>query len=297
VIRTVALSAVSVAGALALVAPASSPPTSEPSSGTTDEPPSDAAVPAPGTGEQVEVEGSPEFERKLAELAFALYLGNELDVEPGSSSCTEPSSLDVGESITCFTLIGSERVIVARTELSGTSGVYDFELVSDHQVTSADTTPAASSTTGPSSTTTLPTPVIVTTTGPLTSADRELLAHGEQINEDADALVATLLGEEDSVIASAEYSWDATTTTVVLTVTLGPTYENSASTMAWILSRDRAMDLWDRATPFRAETATIRPGLVVTVDGTRFVSDFDLCVQLADQTIAMRDWIAASLES
>jgi hypothetical protein len=106
---------------------------------------------------------------------------------------------------------------------------------------------------------------------------------------------ATLLGEEDSVIASAEYSWDAATTTVVLTVTLAPTYENSAGTMAWILSRDRAMDLWDRATPFRAEAATIRPGLVVTVDGTRFVSGFDLCVQLADQTIVMREWNHASL--
>ena len=61
--------------------------------------------------------------------------------------------------------------------------------------------------------------------------------------------------------------------------TLAPTSANGLDTAAWIIARDRAMDLWNRESPFRAEGTTIRPSLEVTVDGVRFVSDFDLCVQ------------------
>jgi hypothetical protein len=196
-------------------------------------------------------------------------------------------------------LIGGERVIVAESELSGTPGVYEFVLVSDHRITAADTTPTTTlpATTAPRATTSLPTPVLVTTTVPLSEADRRLLAYGEQINADADEFVDTLVGDTDSVISSAEYSWDAATTTVALTVTLSSSFQRSDSTMAWILSQDRAMELWSRDSPFRAAEATLRPQLVVTVDGVEFVSEFDLCVQLVDQTIAMDDWIAESLQA
>jgi hypothetical protein len=54
------------------------------------------------------------------------------------------------------------------------------------------------------------------------------------------------------------------------------------------------MDLWDRDSPFRVSGATIRPSLEITVDDVRYVSDFDLCVQVADQTIAMADWLTES---
>ena len=107
VIGSLALSgAAGLAGVLPTVALDSSPPSTDPATETTSEAPA----------------GNPEFERKLAELAFALFLGNELDVDAGTYSCTEPASLAVGETITCFTLIGSERVVVAVTELTGISG-------------------------------------------------------------------------------------------------------------------------------------------------------------------------------
>jgi hypothetical protein len=54
------------------------------------------------------------------------------------------------------------------------------------------------------------------------------------------------------------------------------------------------MELWSRESPFRAAGTTVRPRLVVTVDDAEFISDFDLSVELADQTIGMDDWIAAS---
>jgi hypothetical protein len=278
VIRTAALSAAGVAAAAGLLATTPSPPPSEPPSASE---PSD---------------NSAEFERKLAELAFTLYLGSELDIVPGASSCTEPPSLEVGETITCFTLIDDQRVIVARTELSGTSGVYEFELISDHELGSTDTSPPTTlaSTTSGGPTTTLPTPVLITTTVPLSDADRQLLAYGEQVNAEADAFVDTLLEGQDGVIATAEYRWDAPTTTVFLTVALGDSYVGESSTMGWILSRDRAMELWNRDSPFRAAGTTVRPRLVVTVDHAEYVSDFDLSVELADQTIAMDEWIAAS---
>ena len=75
---------------------------------------------------------------------------------------------------------------------------------------------------------------------------------------------------------------------------MSPTYTNSLDTAAWIIARDRALDLWSRESPFRAEGISIRPSLEVTVDDVLFVSDYELCVQVADQTIAMTDWIAQS---
>ncbi len=140
VIRSLASSSAVVLAGL-LLPPDSSPPSTEPGSETTEgESIGDSTVPATDAEELVEQGGSPEFERKLAELAFALFLGNELDVDAGTYSCTEPSSLAVGETITCFTLIGSNRVVVATTELTGTSGVYEFEIISDHPIDPAEST-------------------------------------------------------------------------------------------------------------------------------------------------------------
>ena len=281
-----------------LAAPDTSPPSTEPGSDST-EAQADAGETSavePGAGQLVDQEGSPEFERQLAELAFALYLGNELDVDAGTYSCTEPASLAVGETITCFTLIGSERVVVATTEVTGTPGVYEFVLVSDHQIDPAEatTTVAASSTVSRATTTVLPTPVIVTTVVPLSQADQALLAFGEQINADSAGLVANLVAGDDGIVETAEYWWDPQSATVVLSATLSPSYTNSPDTAAWIIARDRALDLWNRQSPFRAEGTTIRPSLDITVDEVRYVSEFDICVQIADQTIAMTDWIAQS---
>ncbi len=284
-----------VLASLLLAAPGGSPPGTEAISGTTEPAPGEATE--PGIDEQVEQAGNPEFERKLAELAFALFLGNELDVDAGTYSCSEPSSLAVGETITCFTLIGSDRVVVAVTELTGTSGVYEFELVSDHQI---DTTEVTTTTVPPTSavsratTTILPTPIIVTTVAQLSQADRDLLAYGDLINQDSEELVTNLISGDDGVVERAEYSWDPETATVKLSATLSPTYTNSLDTAAWIIARDRALDLWSRESPFRAEGISIRPSLEVTVDDVLFVSDYELCVQVADQTIAMTDWIAQS---
>ena len=77
-LRSLALSS---AAGLVWLAPAaldSTPPTSDPQT----------------TDQQAELDTTPEFERKLAELAFALYLGDELDVDAGTYACTEPSSSD-----------------------------------------------------------------------------------------------------------------------------------------------------------------------------------------------------------
>jgi hypothetical protein len=256
-----------------------------------------AAEAAPPSTEPTDADSadSPEFERKLAELAFALYLGNELDVEAGSYSCTEPPALEPGESITCFTLTDSDRVVVARTELTGTSGVYEFELVSDHAISPADTSPTTTTTTTtPGTTTTLPTPVLITTPTPLSVADAAVLAFGASVNEDSEAFVDNLVNGDDALVESADYHWDPATATVVLSVTLEPTLSQSTDLAAWVIARDRAVALWGPDTPFRAAGATIEPSLDVIVNGVAYRSDFDLSVQLAEETIEMADWLAAS---
>jgi hypothetical protein len=276
-----------------MIASSSEPP-SEPTPATTSE-----STPSPGAPEQPQLDGSPDFERKLAELAFALYLGTELDIESGRYSCTEPSSLEVGETIVCFTLVGTDRVVVARTELSDVPGVYEFELVSDQRIepgdaTTTSTTTTSTTTTTPASTTSLPPVFIVTTTAPTTPTDTELLAFGDSINADAQDFVDNLSAGDEDLIERATYAWDSATATVRLDVTFAPSYSYPIDTAAWIFARDRAMDLWSRDSPFRAEGTTIRPSLEIVVNGSRYVSDFNLCLRVADQTIAMADWVRAS---
>jgi hypothetical protein len=291
-----ALSSAAASAWLALAVVPSAPPSTEP--------PSDAAA-QPGAADQPQLEGTPDFERKLAELAFALYLGTELDIESGRYSCTEPSSLEVGETIVCFTLVGPDRVVVARTELTDMPGVYEFELVSDQLIepgaaTTTSTTSTSSTTTSsttPAATTSLPPVFIVTTTAAPTPADTELLAFGDSINAEAQDFVDNLTAGDEDLIESATYSWDPAATTVRLEVTFAPSYAYPLDTAAWIFARDRAMDLWNRDSPFRAEGATIRPSLEIVVNDARYVSDFNLCLRVADQTIAIDDWVRASHRS
>ncbi len=270
--------AAGLAGLLPIAALDSSPPSTDPGTESTSEIPP----------------GNPEFERNLAELAFALFLGSELDVNAGTYSCTEPPSASAGETITCFTLIGSERVVVAVTELTGISGIYEFVVISDHHIDPVDSAIPSTEPQTNAGTTTLPVPVLVTTTAPPSFADAAILALGEQINEDSDDLVQTLMAADDGFIEQAGYAWNPQSATVSVSATLSPAYTAGVDTAAWIIARDRAMDLWDRRSPFRAEGATIRPALEVAIGDARFVSDFDLAVRLADQTIAMTDWLVES---
>jgi hypothetical protein len=275
------------------------PPSTEPASESTEPAPGDAAEPTPGVAEQPQLEATPDFERKLAELAFALYLGTELDIESGSYSCTEPSSLAAGETIVCFTLIGTDRVVVALTELTDVPGVYEFELVGDQPIRAAEATTSTSTTTSTTSTTTpsLPSVFIVTTTAAPTPADAALLAFGDSINAEAQDFVDNLTAGDEDLIETAAYSWDPSTATVRLAVTFAPSYSYPLDTAAWIFARDRAMDLWSRDSPFRAAGATIRPSLEIVVNDSRYVSDFNLSLRVADQTIAMDDWVRASRRS
>lgn len=272
--------------------PASAPPTSEPDDDESEQ----SETPADGA--------DPAFERELAELAFGLFLSGELEVDAGNFSCTEPPSLDVGETITCFTLIDDDRVIVAVTELTDTPGVYEFEVVSDHTVTARDSTSTTTTTTTPvtttsvdTSTTALPQPVLITT-APLSQADIDLLAYGEQqVNQRAQEFINDNTGTGGPIAAISEYSWDRVTATVTLDITLSPDFAGSTDNAAWVTVGDRARVLWHRDSPFRLSEATIKPSLVITIDGTGYVSDFDLCVQVADQTISMDDWLAEARET
>lgn len=281
--------------------PASAPPTSEPAE---DDETEQSEAPAEGAEPSPAAEADPAFERELAELAFGLFLSGELEVDAGNFSCTEPPSLDVGEAITCFTLIDDDRVIVAVTELTGTPGVYEFEVVSDHTVTARDSTSTTTATTTPvtttsvdTSTTALPQPVLVTT-APLSQADIDLLAYGDQqVNQRAQEFIDDNTGTGGPIAAISEYSWDRVTATVTLDITLSPDFANSIDNAAWVTVGDRARVLWHRDSPFRLSDATIKPSLVIIIDGTRYVSDFDLCVQVADQTISMDDWLAEARET
>jgi len=137
----------------------------------------------------------------------------------------------------------------------------------------------------------------VTTTAAPTPADTELLAFGDSINAEAQDFVDNLTAGDEDLIESATYSWDSATATVSLGVAFAPSYAYPLDTAAWILARDRAMDLWNRDSPFRAEGATIRPSLEIVVNDARYVSDFNLCLRVADQTIAIDDWVRASHRS
>jgi hypothetical protein len=250
--------------------------------------------PSDTESEEPALEGSPAFERRLAEVAFALFLSLDLGVESGSYSCTEPPSLEVGEPIVCFTLIGGERVIIAETEVSASSGVFDFVVVSDYAIDLTDTTSTSTSTTTTSSptTTALPQPVLITTAPQPNPADQALLAYGEQINANATTFADNLISSAEGFVTEVnEYAWDPDTSTVTLDITLSESWGSDFDVGAWIIVRNLAMEFWNRDSPFRAEGTTIRPSLEIVVNDSRYVSSFDLTVEVADQTIAMTDWV------
>ena len=84
------------------------------------------------------------FERQLAEWSFGTFLAIDVGVDPGTFTCTEPATMNVGEPVTCFALVADERVIVATTTVSGASGIYEFSVIGDYLVADepAQTVPA-----------------------------------------------------------------------------------------------------------------------------------------------------------
>ncbi len=54
---------------------------------------------------------------------------------------------------------------------------------------------------------------------------------------------------------------------------------------------DVASGLWAEGQPLRDSTATIRPRLEVTVDGTLYSSAYEMMTDIADGTMTYADWL------
>lgn len=240
-------------------------------------PPSDPPLPvAPGEAP----------ERRLAEFSFVMFVTLELGTDPGAYTCAGPGTDSDTVTITCFALTAEGRVIVATTTPSDGTGVFDWELVSDQNVAG-----------DPSVTTTTELPPPPTSEGdvvPTNDADAEILSYGEELNRSAGATSADFVEfSEGSIRAVSAFIWDPATATLTLDVTLNPTMVIDQDSAAWILVQAVKVH-WVRTEPFRLDGATIHPAFVLVIGGTRYESDFDLMVQVADQLISREDWAAAA---
>ena len=240
-------------------------------------PPSDPPLPvAPGEAP----------ERRLAEFSFAMFVTLEIGTDPGAFTCAGPD-VDAGtDTITCFALTAEGRVIIATTTSSDGTGVFDWELVSDQTVTG-----------NPSVTTTTELPPPPTSEGdvtPVNDADASILSYGEELNQSADETAADLVEySEGAIRAVNQFAWDPATATLTLDVTLNPTMVIDHDPAAWILVQAVKVH-WLRTEPFRLDGATLHPAFVLLIGATRYESDFDLMVQVADQLISREDWAAAA---
>lgn len=232
-------------------------------------------------------------ERRLAEFSFAMFVTVEFGVDPGAFTCSDPDDNDKSDEITCFAYIDGGRVIVAVSPSSEGTGVYDWEVVSDHVIGAPPPTTIATTTT---STTTLA--VTTPIAGPPANlSDASILSYGNEINRDAPSYIEILQTESDGAISAVTvYGWDPTTATVTLDVTLNPTMNLDQDRTAWVLMQFTKLH-WQRGEPFRLQGATLRPRLVLVVSATRYVSEFDLMVRVADQLITNTDWIAAARQN
>jgi hypothetical protein len=243
-------------------------------------PPSDPPLPvAPGEAP----------ERRLAEFSFAMFVTLEIDTDPGAFTCAGPDTDEGTDTITCFALTADGRVIIATTTSSDGTGVFDWELVSDQTVTG-----------DPSVTTTTELPPPPTSEGdvaPANDADASILSYGEELNQSADTTAADFVEYSQGAIRAVNgFAWDPGTATLTLDVTLNPTMVIDHDPVAWILVQAVKVH-WLPSEPFRVEGATLHPAFVLTIGGTRYESDFDLMVQVADQLISREDWAAAARTS
>lgn len=250
---------------MALVAPLASPP-------------SDPPLPvAPGEAP----------EQRLAEFSFVMFVTLELGTDPGAYTCAGPDT--DADTITCFALTAEARVIIATTTSSDGTGVFDWELVSDQTVAG-----------DPSITTTTELPPPPTSEGdvpPANDADASILSYGEELNQTADATASDFVEfSEGAIRAVSAFAWDPGTATLTLDVTLNPTMVIDHDRSAWVLVQAVKVH-WVRTEPFRLDGATIHPAFVLVTGGTRYESDFDLMVQVADQLISREDWATAARRS
>ena len=240
-------------------------------------PPSDPPLPvAPGEAP----------ERRLAEFSFAMFVTLEFDIDPGAFTCAGPDPDGESDTITCFALTDEGRVIIATTTSSDGTGVFDWDLVSD-QTVGGD----------PSVTTTTELPPPPTSEGGAAlanDADAAILSYGEELNQAADATAADFVEySEGSIRGVNNFTWDPNTATLTLDVTLNPTMVIDHDRAAWVLVQAVKVH-WIRTEPFRLDGATLRPAFVLVIGGTRYVSDFDLMVQVADQLISREGWATAA---
>lgn len=228
-------------------------------------------------------------ERRLAEFSFAIFVTLEFDTDPGAFTCAGPDIGDGTDTITCFALTAEGRVIIATTISSDGTGVFDWEVLSDHSVDG-----------DPSVTTTTELPPPPTSEGdvtPANDADASILAYGEELNQSADAAAVDFVEFSEGAIRTVNgFAWDPETATVTLDVTLNPTMVIDHDSSAWILVQAVKVH-WLRTEPFRLEGATLHPAFVLVIGGTRYESDFDLMVEVADQLISREDWAATARSS
>jgi hypothetical protein len=247
------------------------------------------ALAAPPTDPPLPVGPGEAPERRLAEFSFAMFVTLEFGVDPGAFSCAGPDADGDEDTITCFALTAAGRVIVATTTSSDGTGVFDWELVSDQTIAG-----------DPSVTTTTAQPPPPTDAGgsaPANDADAAILSYGEELNRSADATAADFVEFSEGAIRTVdEFAWDAATATVTLDVTLSPTMVIDHDRLAWILVQTVKAH-WVRTEPFRLDGATLRPAFVLLIGSTRYDSDFDLMVQVADQLISREDWAAAARQA
>ena len=246
-----------------------------------------AAVGSPPTDPPLPVAPGEAPEARLAEFSFVMFVTLELGTDPGAYTCAGPDA-DT-DTITCFALTSEGRVIIATTIPSDGTGVFDWELVSDQNVAG-----------DPSITTTTELPPPPTSEGdvaPTNDADASILSYGEELNQSADATAADFVEfSEGAIRAVSAFAWDPGTATLTLDVTLNPTMVIDQDSAAWVVVQAVKVH-WVRTEPFRLDGATIHPAFVLVIGATRYESDFELMVQVADQLISREDWATAARRS
>ncbi len=245
--------------------------------------------------------GDTSFERQLAEWSFGTFLALDVGVNPGTFTCTEPAGVDLGEPVTCFAIVGDERVIVATTTVSGLSGIFDFIVIGDYLVTdepaSTITNPlttvtvSTSPTTPPVAPSTAQQPTTTFSSQDVTQANVAVLLQGDALNQIAQNEIPAMLNAADgSVIAVNAWRWTASSGIFTVDFTLNPVSNIEPDVAAWIAATNLSVH-WGRGQAFREPAATIRPVLVIVVDGRRYVSSWELASQVADQSIGQDDWL------
>lgn len=221
---------------------------------------------------------------QLAAAEFEVFLLSTTDLRPNDVTCNVPPAHDLDSDLLCFALVTDRDTITSVASVTGPD-TYEFTPLGKFDPTGQvgpDGLPIAATATE-------------TATGPaqpdqLNAADGAALQYIADLTDFPDGLASNLDEQFPEFTSLEDFSYDAPTLTMRVTVTSSAGTAPLRDSLAFAIT-DTLSGLWEVDSPLRADETSIHPRLEVTVDGEIYGTPYDVMTRVADFDISFNEWL------